>query len=62
MSRPICEIGGVVVIDECDTKMTPEEIEEFKRMLGELIRGMSDPITSNKRRKPTGLYEWDTEE
>lgn len=62
MSQLICEIGGVVVIDECDTKMTPEEIEEFKRMLGELICDMSKPITSNKRRKPTGLYEWDTGE
>ena len=62
MSRPIYEIEGVVVIDECDTKMTPEETEEFKLMLGDLIRGMSKPITSSKRRNPTRLYEWDTEE
>ena len=62
MSQLICEIEGVVVIDECDTKMTPEEAEEFKRMLGDLIRGMSKPITSNKQRKPTGLYEWDADE
>ena len=58
MSQFIYETGGVVVVDECATEMTPEEIEEYKRMLEELICGMSKPITSNKRRKPTGLYEW----
>ena len=39
-----------------------EEIEETKRMLREVMRVMSKPITSEKRRKDVGPYEWDTGE
>ena len=49
--------------DKRDNESTPEEIEETKLMLRELMRGIGRPTNFEaKRRKDVGPYEWDTGE
>jgi len=49
--------------DKRDNEGTPEEIEEIKRKLSEVMRSIGRPTDFEaKRRKDVGPYEWDTGE